>query len=230
MNDVLKAKCEAPIRVEIIDRSTGVPVGEDIADVHLEVRYPIYIYPIRCAVRHAVIMCSDPALQRFIRSEVTRGPADLLAISTCAMASTSIASRRHEEQPAAVTGSPKIWRAPQMAVLDGNAYDAKCLEAGHERDEDLDSCSLLLNNKGTALLQPGASASHSLQHKVVVQLQVRARLPPPGRRCRALSLGRGNVQGFYGVGEGQAVPYPVKGEGRHPVCPGGGRASREGCH
>ncbi len=60
-----------------------------------------------------------------------------------------------------------------MAILDGNAYDAKCLEAGQERDEDLESCSLLLNNKGTALLQPGASASHSAQHKVVVQLQVR---------------------------------------------------------
>ena len=64
----------------------------------------------------------------------------------------------------------------QMAILDGNAYDAKCLEAGQERDEDLESCSLLLNNKGTALLQPGASASHSAQHKVVVQLQVRVRL------------------------------------------------------
>ncbi len=37
VNDVLKAKCEAPIRVEIIDRATGVPVGEDIPDVHLEV-------------------------------------------------------------------------------------------------------------------------------------------------------------------------------------------------
>ena len=60
-----------------------------------------------------------------------------------------------------------------MAILDGNAYDAKCLEAGQERDEDLESCSLLLNNKGTALLQPGASASHSAQHKVVVQLQAR---------------------------------------------------------
>ena len=62
---------------------------------------------------------------------------------------------------------------PQMAILDGNAYDAKCLEAGAERDEDLESCALLLNNKGTALLQPGASASHSNQHKVIVQLQVR---------------------------------------------------------
>ena len=38
VNDVLKAKCEAPIRVEIIDRATGVPLGEDIPDVHLEVR------------------------------------------------------------------------------------------------------------------------------------------------------------------------------------------------
>lgn len=37
VNDVLKAKCEAPIRVEIIDRATGVPVGDDIQDVHLEV-------------------------------------------------------------------------------------------------------------------------------------------------------------------------------------------------
>jgi hypothetical protein len=38
VNDVLKAKCDAPIRVEIIDRQTGVPLGEDLADVHLEVR------------------------------------------------------------------------------------------------------------------------------------------------------------------------------------------------
>lgn len=37
VNDVLKAKCDAPIRVEIIDRQTGVPLGEDIAEVHLEV-------------------------------------------------------------------------------------------------------------------------------------------------------------------------------------------------
>ena len=35
----------------------------------------------------------------------------------------------------------------QMCILDGNAYDAKCLEAGQEREEDLDGCSLLLNNK-----------------------------------------------------------------------------------
>ena len=75
----------------------------------------------------------------------------------------------------------------QMAILDGNAYDAKCLEAGQERDEDLESCSLLLNNKGTALLQPGASASHSTQHKVVVQLQVRACTPSPQRLQRLLA-------------------------------------------
>lgn len=37
VNDILKAKCEAPIRVEVIDRSTGVPLGEDISDIHLEV-------------------------------------------------------------------------------------------------------------------------------------------------------------------------------------------------
>ena len=37
VNDVLKAKCDAPIRVEIIDRQTGVPLGEDLAEVHLEV-------------------------------------------------------------------------------------------------------------------------------------------------------------------------------------------------
>ncbi len=38
VNDLLKAKCDAPIRVEIIDRATGVPLGEDIADLQLEVR------------------------------------------------------------------------------------------------------------------------------------------------------------------------------------------------
>lgn len=39
------------------------------------------------------------------------------------------------------------WACLQMCILDGNAYDAKCLEAGQEREEDLDGCSLLLNNK-----------------------------------------------------------------------------------
>ena len=67
-------------------------------------------------------------------------------------------------------GAPALW---QMCILDGNAYDAKCLEAGAERDDDLDTCSLLLNNKSTPLLQPGASAAHSNDHKVVVQLTVR---------------------------------------------------------
>ena len=45
VNDVLKAKCEAPIRVEIIDRATGVPVGDDIPDVHLEVRTYLPAWP-----------------------------------------------------------------------------------------------------------------------------------------------------------------------------------------
>ena len=69
------------------------------------------------------------------------------------------------------------WRAyetlhVQMSILDGNAYDAKCLEAGQERDEDLEACSLLINNKQQALLVPSAVASHSPTAKVIVQLTV----------------------------------------------------------
>ena len=60
----------------------------------------------------------------------------------------------------------------QMSILDGNAYDAKCLEAGQERDEDLEACSLLINNKQQALLVPSAIASHSPTAKVIVQLTV----------------------------------------------------------
>ena len=60
-----------------------------------------------------------------------------------------------------------------MAILDGNAYDAKCLEAGQERDEDLDACSLLLNNKQQALLVPSGAAGHTPSAKVLVQLTVR---------------------------------------------------------
>ena len=67
----------------------------------------------------------------------------------------------------------------QMCILDGNAYDAKCLEAGQERDEDLEACSLLINNKQQALLVPSAVASHSPTAKVVVQLAVRS-LSDPG--------------------------------------------------
>lgn len=60
-----------------------------------------------------------------------------------------------------------------MCILDGNAYDAKCLEMGVERDDDLEGCSLVLNNKQTPLLAPGASGTHSDGHKVIVQLTVR---------------------------------------------------------
>jgi hypothetical protein len=42
-----------------------------------------------------------------------------------------------------------------MCVLDGNAYDAKVVDAGEEREEDLEACALLLNNKAQALLQTG---------------------------------------------------------------------------
>ena len=37
VNDVLKAKCEASIRVDIIDRATAAPVGDEARDIHLEV-------------------------------------------------------------------------------------------------------------------------------------------------------------------------------------------------
>ena len=38
VNDVLKAKCEATIRIDVIDRATAEPVGDDARDIHLEVR------------------------------------------------------------------------------------------------------------------------------------------------------------------------------------------------
>lgn len=42
-----------------------------------------------------------------------------------------------------------------MCVLDGNMYDTKVVEAGEERDQDLEACALLLNNKAQALLSAG---------------------------------------------------------------------------
>ncbi len=64
-----------------------------------------------------------------------------------------------------------------MLVLDGNAYDAKCLEIGAERDGELDSCALVLNNKQAPLLAAGPSATYTDHHRVVVQVAVRS---PPG--------------------------------------------------
>jgi len=83
VNDVLRAKCDAPIRVEVIDRATGLPAAAaDLAGVSLEV-----------------------------------------------------------------------------LVLDGNAYDARCAEAGAEREGDLAACALLLNNRGAPLLAFGGGAA-----------------------------------------------------------------------
>lgn len=77
----------------------------------------------------------------------------------------------------------------QMCILDGNAYDAKCLEAGQERDEDLDACSLLVNNKMQPLLSPSGAAAHNPQSKVVVQLTVRHRSPsPPTERATVMTV------------------------------------------
>ena len=72
-----------------------------------------------------------------------------------------------------------------MVVLDGNAYDAKCLEMGAERDGELDSCALLLNNKQAPLLAAGPSATYTDHHRVIVQLAVR---PPDGFGCIPRSL------------------------------------------
>lgn len=96
VNDVLAAKCEAPIRVEVVDRSTGLPLGEDLPGVSLE-----------------------------------------------------------------------------LAVLDGSAYEARAAEGaggGGERVEDLDSCALLLNNKASALLVPGAGGALTAEGRVAVAL------------------------------------------------------------
>lgn len=38
VNDILKAKCDAQIRVEIIDRITGAPITDDLPELTLEVR------------------------------------------------------------------------------------------------------------------------------------------------------------------------------------------------
>ena len=77
----------------------------------------------------------------------------------------------------------------RCAILDGNAYDAKCLEAGQERDEDLEACSLLINNKQQALLVPSAVASHSPTAKVIVQLTVRAALKHSTHASRPACIG-----------------------------------------
>lgn len=79
VNDVLRAKCDAAIRVEVIDRATGLPASA----------------------------------------------ADLRGV------------------------------ALEVCVLDGNAYDARCVESGAEREGDLEACALLLNNRGAPLLAFG---------------------------------------------------------------------------
>ena len=92
--------------------------------------------------------------------------------------SSSLAIPRAASTVQALSSLGQAWRAAdaelcmQMCILDGNAYDAKCLEAGQERDEDLEACSLLINNKQQALLVPSAVASHSPTAKVIVQLTV----------------------------------------------------------
>ena len=94
MNDVLHAKCDAPIRVEVIDRATGQPVNEDLPGISLE-----------------------------------------------------------------------------LCILDGNLYDNRCAERpGEDLGYDLDTCTLVLNNKASALLVPGPGGTLNSENKVVVPL------------------------------------------------------------
>ena len=127
VNDVLKAKCEAPIRVEIIDRATGVPLGEDIPDVQLEVSLLSQPHGYCHHASHLII---------FAVLKMWRIPCNV---------------KLSMQLAADMQG---LFLHLQMCILDGNAYDAKCLEAGTEREEDLDGCSLLLNNKVKAHSRP----------------------------------------------------------------------------
>ena len=146
VNDVLRAKCDAPIRVEVIDRATGLPAPPDaLAGCHLEV-----------------------------------------------------------------------------CVLDGNAYDARCLEAGTERGTDLDAAALLLNNKGAPLL--GAGGGHAADGRVILHLTGGA-APLPDLHVtdssEALLSGRKPpfrllVRAVAGVGGAKGAPPPA----RHAVSEG----------
>ena len=62
----------------------------------------------------------------------------------------------------------------QMSILDGNAYDTKCTESGSEQDDDLEACSLLVNNRSQPLLAAHmAAASNNASARVLVPLTVR---------------------------------------------------------
>lgn len=94
VNDVLHAKCDAPIRVEIIDRATGQPISEDLPGFSLE-----------------------------------------------------------------------------LCILDGNMYDGRCSERpGEDLGHDMETCTLVLNNKASALLVPGPGGTLNSENKVVVPL------------------------------------------------------------
>ena len=83
----------------------------------------------------------------------------------------------------------------QICVLDGNSYDAKCLEAGQERDDDLDACSLLINNKNQPLLAPGSGGIHNASQKVVVGLSVCA----SARSCSLTASDYGACHGHSSI-------------------------------
>ena len=82
-----------------------------------------------------------------------------------------------------------------MVILDGNSYDTRVVEAGEERDEDLDACALLLNNKGTPLLVSGAG-----EHAPAARFGVMA-AAAAGPWPRA-----GHVASVGGQGRGGSLP------------------------
>ena len=159
---MLKAKCDAPIRVELIDRTTGQPITEDLPDVVLEVKSPSggggAGLPL-CGVAHAR---PAPAPRR--RTAAATVMAAAPGSGGCGGWQRRLQQRQlRRQRQAAVTlplspssKPPFCTLLPgQMCVLDGNAYDTKLVEAGEEREEDLESCALLLNNKAQALLAAG---------------------------------------------------------------------------
>ena len=87
--------------------------------------------------------------------------------------------RRPRDGLAGAAAGPGAACRSRCCVLDGNAYDARCVEAGAEREGDLDACALLLNNRGAPLLAFGGGAAAATRRST----SERATQPPRRRRA-----------------------------------------------
>lgn len=76
VNDVLKAKCGANIRVELIDRHTGQLVDDEIPDLKLEVR----TCHMHCAHEHGMHSMRAHCTCMVKR---TQGHCGALSVNTC---------------------------------------------------------------------------------------------------------------------------------------------------